>query len=278
MLDGSGLGLGWGGGALKKHRRTISITVITLTALMAPIANAQQSTIGSYSEARDKYFWRVLYTGGGETLYCDKKFTDGSKAERKAKKLSVEHVFPAQWIAEHFGCANRNTCSNRTYKAAEGDLHNLWPALTNINSSRGKQPFGELAGEDNRRFEANCTDYERSSGANAIVEPRDEVKGDIARSVLYMAHAYCLVPKGDIQTLFTWSMVDPVDDEERRRNDQIEVIQHSRNPLIDDPWAFTIWEQGFRASDGEGYSATISTIVNHCADPAIRKAFPTEIN
>jgi len=57
----------------------------------------------------------------------------------------VEHVYAADWIAEKFGCANCR-CDHPTYKFAEADLHNLWPALGAINSSRGKSFFGEVAG------------------------------------------------------------------------------------------------------------------------------------
>ena len=39
-------------------------------------------------------------------------------------------------MAEHFWLPNRNECDNAIYKHAEGDLHSLWLAVKNTNSSR----------------------------------------------------------------------------------------------------------------------------------------------
>lgn len=178
------------------------------------------------------------YAGEGETLYCEKRFKNGGSVERKKHKLSIEHAYPADWIAEAFGCENRDTCRNKTYKHAEGDLHNLWPALGRINSSRQDLSFGELEGETQRRFTLICKDFERSYGDKAIVEPRDEVKGDLARSVFYMMDSYCMTPKSNLSpmaVLSEWHELDPPDAHEKWRNDQIEIIQGTRNHWIDEP-------------------------------------------
>ncbi len=78
---------------------------------------------------------RSSMTAAGWDLYCGVRF-------KKGERLSVEHVYAADWIAEKFGCADRQ-CDHPTYKFADADLHNLWPALGAINSSRGKSFFGE---------------------------------------------------------------------------------------------------------------------------------------
>jgi endonuclease I len=39
------------------------------------------------------------------------------------------------------------------FNHAEGDLHNLWPALTNLNSARGKRLFGQLPGSETREVD-----------------------------------------------------------------------------------------------------------------------------
>ena len=49
-----------------------------------------------------------------------------------------------------------------------------------------------IPGEDARRFTEFCPDFERTSGSKAIVEPRDGVKGDVARSLVYMHFVYGL--------------------------------------------------------------------------------------
>ena len=72
------------------------------------------------------------------------------------------------------------------YDRVAADLRSLWPANGRINSSRQDQSFDEIPGERRRRFEYFCPDYERTRGQNAIDEPRDAVKGDLARSILSM--------------------------------------------------------------------------------------------
>lgn len=84
-------------------------------------------------------------------------------------------------------------------------------------------------------------------------EPRDEVKGDIARMMFYMATRYqgndhdgltlTLSPGyntpieqlGDLCTLLRWHQQDPVDEFERNRHEKIYDIQNNRNPFIDNP-------------------------------------------
>jgi hypothetical protein len=97
-----------------------------------------QARIPDYETARRNFFWTQLYDNGGRDLYCGVRF-------RKAQRLSVEHVYAADWIAEKFGCDDRH-CENPICKFAEADLHNLWPALGAINFSRGKSFFGEIPG------------------------------------------------------------------------------------------------------------------------------------
>lgn len=192
----------------------------------ASVSLAEQTTIEDYEEARDDFFWPLLMVDGGTTLYCNIEF-DSQGA------LTVEHVYAAQWMAEAVGCPNRNDCDSELFHHAEADLHNLWAAHRSINSSRGNRLFSEIPGEDRRRFTNVCEDYERTSGAEAVVEPQDQVKGDIARSILYMAFFYDFPLHGMGPMLLDWHFADPPDSEEVRRNNEIESLQGTRNPFID---------------------------------------------
>ena len=117
-------------------------------------------------------------------------------------------------------------------------LHNLWPAIGAINSSRGNKLFGEIPG--NKRAlpwgvsDLNC-DYERTTGSNAVVEPRDVVKGDIARSLFYMHIEYGLPLNGMMPMLQRWHAADPPNAHERWRNKIIQGLQVVRNRFIDHP-------------------------------------------
>ncbi len=107
-------------------------------------------------------------------------------------------------------------------KNAGTDLHQLRPASSSINSSRGNKPYGPT------------TD-------NIYFEPRDEIKGDVARIIFYMNIRYqmdieALKVAQSIDLLVTWHKNDPVDYYEEYRNEAIWAIQGNYNPFIDNPW------------------------------------------
>ncbi|WNC72487.1 endonuclease [Thalassotalea psychrophila] len=184
------------------------------------------STISSandaeYHKVRDEVFWPEFYTSNYETLYC--------KVEKRAgEKVSLEHVYPADWIASSLGCEDRDNCDLEIYKRASSDLHNLWPALQRYNSSRSNLIYAEIDGETQRFPEDNC-DFERHANS---VEPRDEVKGIIARSYLYMILTYGLPKKGISPLMIKWSAEHPVTEIEIIRNKRIIELQGRPNPFI----------------------------------------------
>ena len=128
------------------------------------------------------------------------------------------------------------------------DVHNLKPVDHSMNTLRGEKDF-DYGGESvfNGTIETLCL------STSSTFEPRDEVKGDIARMILYMDVRYeggsnepNLVPVdglttypnpqiGVLSTLLEWHEIDPPDGFERRRNDVIYEWQGNRNPFIDYP-------------------------------------------
>lgn len=138
-----------------------------------------------------------------------------------------EHVWPKSALPGSASNGTSNTCS---------DLHNLKPSEARENSFRGNKYF------DN-------------SSTSTSYEPRDEVKGDVARIMLYMAVMYNQLTLTDgtpnrsnyemglFSVLLEWNKLDPVDDFERNRNEIIYSYQFNRNPFIDYPdFADLIWE------------------------------------
>ena len=96
--------------------RKLGLTCVAL--LLAITAQVQQTVIPNYETARDDYFWPELYPDGAETLYCGIQIPAGIR-------VTVEHVYSAQWMAEAVGCPNRNACDVALFHHAEADLHNL---------------------------------------------------------------------------------------------------------------------------------------------------------
>ena len=178
-----------------------------------------------YKAVRDTIFWPSLYNNSYKTLYC-------GTSKAAGVKVWVEHAYSANWIAEANGCPDKRHCPKKSYLAASSDLHNLWPSLGHYKQSRGNIPFGIIPGEE-KRFPDNACDFERTTGSDAIVEPRDSVKGDIARSILYMIYQYELPNHIELPLLLRWHIQDPPDTAELWRNDRIEVLQGNRNPFID---------------------------------------------
>ena len=185
-------------------------TSLLLACLLSFTVTAEQTVIDDYEDARDNYFYTKLYIGTtGESLYCG---IQRPIQVSIGKQRSLEHVMPADWMAEHFGCPNRNECDNATYKHAEGDLHNLWLPVKNINSSRSDHPFGEMPeGQGESRFDY-CPLFVRTYSPNpVIVEPRDSVKGNIARSLFYMKDEYGFDLKGMLPMLIIFVLTSASD-------------------------------------------------------------------
>jgi deoxyribonuclease-1 len=170
-----------------------------------------------------------LYASGDETLRCARK-----SGRRKGKDINIEHVFPMSWVTWHFKCGHRKDCRRNSgkFNMIEADLHNLWPSLKNINKARRSHLFGIVKSE--KPFMRTC-DFEVDE-RRRVVEPRPQVRGEIARSMLYTANEYGLKIRTKFgSTLKRWNRDDRVSAEEKRRNDAIEIIQGNRNPFIDHP-------------------------------------------
>lgn len=200
------------------------LALSTMAAFLAFPMAAQQTAIPNYSEARQT-FWNALYTDGFQELYCGKTVSERGNH-------NIEHVFPAYWMTRALDCGSRKTCrrTSQTFNRMEADLHNLWPVRTEVNSRRGSFPFGEVAGE-NHDF-PSC-DFEVSGGT---VEPRLASRGEVARSVLYMASVYGAeggMPAGQLELMRQWDQSDPPSLSETERNDLIEILQGTRNEFVD---------------------------------------------
>ncbi|MFF3060522.1 endonuclease I family protein [Streptomyces sp. NPDC057909] len=156
-----------------------------------------------------------------------------------------------QWNREHVWAKSHGDFGTSTGPGT--DIHHLRPEDVTVNSIRGNKDF-DNGGTAVSGAAGNYTDSDS-------FEPRDAVKGDVARMILYMAVRYegddafaDLEPNdqvdngsapniGRLSVLKQWSQEDPPDSFEERRNDVIfDQYQHNRNPFIDHPeWVEAIW-------------------------------------
>lgn len=182
----------------------------------------------------------LLYTGWS---------VDAAQEWNSGNGWSREHV----WSKSHgdFG----------TTKGAGTDAHHLRPADPSVNSAK-----------NNRWFDTCTTPYIDggqstgcfTSSTDWVWQPRNEVKGDVARMIFYMATRYeggtgepdleliDFFPTDNntsdsvyskLSTLLQWHIDDAVDNWERNRNDIIYYdFQNNRNPFIDHPeYVDLIW-------------------------------------
>ena len=206
------------------HISTSSVFFLLMFNLAACSA---ERPIENYYEARH-LLWSEVYPYGGETLYCGKKF-----GSQHPKNINVEHVFPMGWVMRELKCGDRKTCRRNSirFNLIEADLHNLYPSKENINKDRSSYAFGIIKGE--RRQFGKC-DFEIDRKKRRV-EPREKVRGDIARAVLYMSEKYAIeLFQRQQKLMLKWHRADPPDAEEKRRNGIIQVLQGNRNPLIDE--------------------------------------------
>lgn len=148
-----------------------------------------------------------------------------------------EHVWP-----KSLGFSNQG-------HPAHNDCHHLHATEKWINAQRGNSFFGEVT--------SGSSDSYGNKWTSTLFEPRDEVKGDVARSIFYMVVRYengdcsCdldleLVTSntpsssnakemGNLLTLLKWHYQDPVSTEELNRNNIVYSIQGNKNPFIDHP-------------------------------------------
>lgn len=164
-----------------------------------------------------------------------------------------EYNNAAGWSREHVWAKSHGFPDETDYGYT--DAHHLRPADISVNTDRGTKDFDNGGTPHSEATECN---YDSDSW-----EPRDDVKGDIARMMFYMAVRYEgtgdandnydleLVDYtgtsgplfGKLSTLLQWHKDDPVDDFERNRNEVIFGFQANRNPFIDHPeYASCIWE------------------------------------
>jgi endonuclease I len=154
--------------------------------------------------------------------------------------------------------------SHGNFKTAPGmgtDVHHLKPSDISVNSARGNKDF-DVGGS----FYIDGDDVTECKSDADSWEPRDAVKGDVARILFYMATRYEgedgepdleLVDAvntydlnepgkgyfGKLSTLLDWHISDPVDSFEINRNHIIYSYQKNRNPFIDHPeFVAKIWK------------------------------------
>ena len=137
------------------------------------------------------------------------------------------------------------------------DLHSLRPADWSVNSARSNRAFDSCdAALSSCEMPAHAEAAPDTAKYPGFFQPPSERRGDVARSMFYMALRYgsdtgeantevltlsdCPCQSrnemGKLSVLLDWNEEDPVDEREMERNDKIAATyQLNRNPFVDFP-------------------------------------------
>lgn len=171
-----------------------------------------------------------------------------------------EHVWPKSLSGGLWGTSGGGS-----------DLHHIRPSEKDLNNNRGNLKYGKV---NNGKEEYTSVSNVLGGHSNSTTfEPLNNVKGDVARILMYVYthyNSYTYVNGttngsgsakfGSLRytqvitasnedaakkLLLEWNKLDPVDEIERYRNDEVYKIQGNRNPFIDNStYADAIWGNG----------------------------------
>jgi deoxyribonuclease I len=229
------------------------VFVLATTAL--PVA-AQNTRIDSFEAA--KKLAPQIYADHPEEFYCGCRYHgkdvditscgyEPKRDVKRASRLEWEHVVPAEafgqafreWREGHPSCVDRKgkpfkgrNCAKKMaipFRYMEGDLHNLEPAIGEVNGLRSNFSMAMIEGEE-RQFGACDVEI-----ADRKVEPRPAIRGDIARIYLYMDSVYPgrgIISDKNRPLFEAWNTEDPVDPWECERDRRIAALQGNHNAFV----------------------------------------------
>lgn len=181
-----------------------------------------QGRMGIYT-----FYSRVCAYGNGGDGNSYQEHGDQNRDGVVDKIINAEHLWPQSF----FGKATPMVA----------DLHHLQSTFSTPNGRRSNYPFCETR---NARY-STSSGSKLASDRNCF-EPTDDVKGNVARAMLYFVTVYhdrsiCQAGcnykefwKDNVDMFLRWNRQDPPDEVEKYRNEMIFRYQGNRNPYVDD--------------------------------------------
>jgi len=201
------------------------------------IDNYKTSNVLSYNSARDAMYGYIDNENGSvKCIYTefsvDNVPTDNPRPIVYEGGIDCEHLWPQSMYEGS--------------QPMKSDIHHLRPSKSNVNSSRGNKPFNES--DDNQTQTWYWLEYQLnnppsqnidkySESASGVFEPREEVKGDVARAIFYFYTMYSNVADDNFfeiqkEILYQWHQTDLINQSEINRTWHIADYQDYPNPFI----------------------------------------------
>ncbi|HIB08923.1 DNA-specific endonuclease I [Alcanivorax nanhaiticus] len=154
--------------------------------------------------------------------------------ENRAERTEWEHVVPA-WVMGHqrqcWQDGGRRNCrsTDPVFQVMEADPHNLVVSVGEANADRSNFEYGVLADKPTPYGRCDLeVDFKQR-----VVEPRDAVKGQIARIYFYIHDRYDLrMSRQQQQLMMAWHRQYPVTTWERERDARIARMVGHNNPFV----------------------------------------------
>tara|TARA_B100000676_G_scaffold265432_1_gene278471 strand:- start:496 stop:1404 length:909 start_codon:yes stop_codon:yes gene_type:complete len=208
------------------------------------------STLG-YNNARDIMYSEIdikpnnQLTGvySGYTITLDLSQDPSTNAYEQG--INCEHSWP-----QSLGASS---------EPMKSDMHHLFPTKSNVNSSRGNDPFDDINDNLTDKWYRNeyyietiptslideyAEKYNPPNQNDETFEPREEQKGNTARAMVYFYTMYSQQADENFwqiqkDVLLNWNHIDPPDEEEISRTWEIASYQQNKpNPFVVDPTLF----------------------------------------
>ncbi len=241
------------------------LLLIVIMIVITSVSYAGQNE--SFSKSKKQL--RKIYLNNQTTFYCvcsynfkNKKdmidatscgykprlpYFKSGKPNIRSKRIEWEHVVPAENFGRQFRCwrngdsscvnskgksyKGRRCCTkvNQNYRIMQADMHNLVPAVGELNADRSNYRFDfELP----KATQYGACEFEVLFKERRVRVKKD-IRGNIARSYLYMNDQHGMaLSKQEIKKYKAWNKEDPVDAWEQARNLQIQKVQGNLNSFI----------------------------------------------
>lgn len=211
----------------------------------ALVRDYKPDTVLSYGPARDSLFANVY--AENDTLECQytglKVYLDPTQDPTQFVfkngtdlGINTEHIWP-----QSKGARN---------EPPKSDMHHLYPTRVDVNGDRGSLPFAEVNdnstniwyGFDRKQSSIPSTNRDAwSEVGNSTFEPRESIKGNVARAMFYFYTMYRA--EADAQdnqyfgiqrrTFCEWHFDDQTDFKEYQRSQRIATYQDDKaNPFV----------------------------------------------
>ncbi len=255
--------------------QTVIAPELTGQALLSYIVtNYKTSTTLGYDHARDTLYKVIDLKPGNQLtcVYCGFTITLDPAADPSTdafnKGINCEHSWP-----QSVGASD---------EPQRSDMHHLYPAKDNVNSSRNNEPYMEIPDASADVWfrndvsqssipSSNLEEWaEKENGTPTGFEPRHASKGNVARSSFYFFAMYQAAADTNFwnlekDVLYQWHYADPVDQDEYDRSYRIAHYQNDKpNPFVlDSTLARRIWftEGGGSSPSSEPTVLTAGDIV-----------------